>query len=139
MPFSFSGNREHTVADVLSGQIAQKNKRGRPEGGISAAARKLGIERTAVRRAMKVASLSDEASDVARATGLDSNRSALLKAANEKTPEAQVAKLREIAQTKASGSNAFERQVLRLATAWDKASPEVRNWFLGLVTKPNGN
>lgn len=55
----------------------------RKEGGINAAARELGVERTATQRAVKVASLSDEAKQVARDTGLDDNRSVLLAAARQ--------------------------------------------------------
>lgn len=43
------------------GQLAQKPSGGRPEGGISAASRELGIDRTEAQRAVKVASLSPEA------------------------------------------------------------------------------
>jgi ParB/RepB/Spo0J family partition protein len=82
--------------DGISGQSAQKV--GRPIGGLSAATRDLGIERTAARRAVKVAGLSDEAKAVARETGLDDNRTALLTAARQATPQAQVQVLRERAQ-----------------------------------------
>ncbi|MEJ0093339.1 MAG: hypothetical protein WDN46_07855 [Methylocella sp.] len=47
-----------------------------PEGGISAAAREIDVERTEVRRAEKVASLSDDAKEAAREAGLDDNQSA---------------------------------------------------------------
>lgn len=60
------------------------------EGGVRAAARELGIERTKVQRAVKVASLSPEAKVAAVATGLDDNRTALLAAAKETEPEKQV-------------------------------------------------
>ena len=64
------------------GQVAQKPFGGRPEGGISAASRELGIERTEARRAVKVASLSPEAKAEAIKTGLDDKQSVLLAAAN---------------------------------------------------------
>ncbi|WP_428030036.1 hypothetical protein [Ancylobacter sp.] len=47
----------------------------RPESGVRAAARELGIEKEDARRATKVASLSDEAKEAAREAGLDDNRS----------------------------------------------------------------
>lgn len=53
------------------------------EKGIRKAVRELGVERTAVQRAVKVASLSDEAKQVARDTGLDDNRSVLLAATKQ--------------------------------------------------------
>jgi len=82
--------------DKVSAQLAPKPQGGRPEGGINAAARELGIERTEAQRAVKVAEkLSPEAKDEARSLGLDDNQSALLKAAAEPTPEAQKQKLQE--------------------------------------------
>lgn len=62
----------------------------RPESGINAASRELGIDRTDAQRAVKVASLSPEAKEAARETGLDNNRSAMLAAAKQSTPQAQV-------------------------------------------------
>ena len=53
-----------------------KPQGGRPRGGVREAERQLGVERTEVRRALKVASLSPEAQDAAREAGLDNNRSA---------------------------------------------------------------
>ncbi|MEJ0094256.1 MAG: hypothetical protein WDN46_12715 [Methylocella sp.] len=66
------------------GQVAQFSKVGAGrgnEGGISAAAREIGVERTEVRRAEKVASISDDAKEAAREAGLDDNQSVLLKVA----------------------------------------------------------
>jgi hypothetical protein len=74
-------------------QVAPKP--GRPEGGDRLAARDLGITREEVTRAHKIAQLSDEALKEAEACGLDDNQSALLKAAKESTPKAQVAVLRD--------------------------------------------
>ena len=62
--------------------------------GVSAASRDPGIDRTAVRRAVKVDNLSPEAKQAAVDAGLDDNRSALLKAAKEPSKEAQIAALR---------------------------------------------
>jgi ParB family chromosome partitioning protein len=52
----------------ISVHVAPKvdRKRGRPEGSISAAARELGIESTDAKRAVKAASLSEEAKEAAR-------------------------------------------------------------------------
>jgi ParB-like chromosome segregation protein Spo0J len=79
----------------VSAQVAPKPKGGRPAGGVRAAARDLGIDRDAASRAIKVASLSDEAKEAAREHGLDDNRTALLEAARETEPAAQVAKIIE--------------------------------------------
>lgn len=82
------------ITEKVSAQVAAKPQGGRPEGGVRAASRELGIDEDDGRRAVKVASLSAAAKDTAREEGLDNNRSALLRAAKEATPEAQVAALR---------------------------------------------
>ena len=89
----------------LSLQVATKVGKpelfGRPESGINAAARQLGIEKTEAFRAMKVASLITEAKVAATEAGLDDNRSALLEIAKAE-PAKQVAVVREIADRKSS-------------------------------------
>lgn len=45
----------------------------RPEGGINAAARELGVERTEAQRVRKISSLPPEVKQAARAAGLDDN------------------------------------------------------------------
>jgi ParB family chromosome partitioning protein len=77
-------------------QFAQVSGGCGKEGGVSAASRELGLERTDVIRSVKVAeNLAPEAKKEARTLGLDDNQSALLKAAAEPTPEAQKQKLQE--------------------------------------------
>jgi ParB-like chromosome segregation protein Spo0J len=71
-------------------------------GGYREAARELNIPERSVRRAYQTASLSTEAQGAAVETGLDDNRSALLEAAKERTPEAQTATIRRIAERRAS-------------------------------------
>jgi len=90
------------LSDIQTAQVApNESKRSdgrghRPEGGINAAARELGIDRTEAQRAVKVAeNLVPEAKEEARVLGLDDNQSALLKAAAEPTPEAQQQSLQE--------------------------------------------
>jgi ParB family chromosome partitioning protein len=88
------------TGERISAQSEPKTERGRPESGIRAAARELGIDRSDAQRAVKVASLSPDAKEAARATRLDDNRSALLQAA--KAPaERQAAVIRGIAAEKA--------------------------------------
>jgi ParB/RepB/Spo0J family partition protein len=83
-------------------QCAQVSKGGRGnEGGISAASRELGLGRTEVQRAIKIASLTPEAKEAARDAGLDDNRSALLKAAKQHDPKVQSEVLAKIAAEKA--------------------------------------
>jgi ParB-like chromosome segregation protein Spo0J len=81
-----------------SAPVSAKGGRGRT-GGIRAASRELGIDRDDARRALKVASLTEEAKEAAKEVGLDDNRSALLKAA-EQPMERQAATIREIAEAK---------------------------------------
>jgi hypothetical protein len=71
-------------------------------GGHREAARDLNIPEQTVRRAYQTASLSPEAQEAAVETGLDDNRSALLEAAKECTPEAQTATIRRLAEPNAS-------------------------------------
>lgn len=101
-------------AKRVSLQGATKPNGGRPESGTRAAARDLGIESTDAHRAVKVASLSDEAKEAARDAGLDNNRSALLNAAKQPNAAAQVQALQ---QHKAGGIAA------RFAPA-DTSSPQ---------------
>jgi pyruvate/2-oxoglutarate dehydrogenase complex dihydrolipoamide acyltransferase (E2) component len=84
----------------ISGQVDQKMPRGRPEGGGSLAARKLGMDRSEVRRATRVDSIIPAAKEAAREAGLDYNQSALLKVASY-ADEDQVEAVKEIAKAKA--------------------------------------
>jgi ParB/RepB/Spo0J family partition protein len=84
----------------ISAQVDQKMPRGRPEGGESLAARKLGMDRSEVRRATRVDSIIPAAKEAAREAGLDHNQSALLKVASY-ADEDQVEAVKEIAKAKA--------------------------------------
>lgn len=81
-------------------QVAPPGGKQPHDKGIKAAVRELGVDRTSAQRAVKVAGISEEAKQEARDAGLDDNHAALLAAAKEETPEAQTAKLREIAKRK---------------------------------------
>jgi ParB/RepB/Spo0J family partition protein len=125
------------ITERISVQSAPKSV-GRPEGGISAAARDLGIEETDAKRSVKVASLSDEAKNAACEAGLDNNRSALLEAASKPTVAEQVAaihqrhtaKIVRIADDSLNDMEVAENQVAALMTAWNKAGPAAREEFL---------
>jgi ParB-like chromosome segregation protein Spo0J len=122
------------TGEVLT-QSASKPQGGRPEGGTRKASRELGLELTDVQRAIKVASLSPEAQDAARESGLDDNRSALLDAAKQPTPEAQVESLRRRAETKLApvimdDFAIIQKQKAVLIKAWESARPEARDEFL---------
>lgn len=126
----------------ISAQPEQKTeapkKRGRPSVGVSSAARELGIEKEDARRAVKVASLTEEAKETARELKLDDNRSALLAAA-AKPPEAQAAALHEIAERgrsvpvrveDAEWREQDERTLAALLDAWDRATVGAQREFV---------
>jgi hypothetical protein len=92
--------------DGISRQVGAKV--GRPESGNKFVARELNIPEQTVRRAYQTASLSPEAQEAAVETGLDDNRSALLEAAKERTPEAQARAVRRIAERKMSADEPSE-------------------------------
>src|SRR5262249_46413709 len=64
-------------------------------------ARQLGLSEDAVRRGQAIGNLCDEAKEAARQTGQADNQSALLAAAKESTPEAQVRVVQDRAARKA--------------------------------------
>jgi hypothetical protein len=88
---------EKRQAERVSAQVGQ-NAPHRPEGGDSLAARDLGITRQEVQRAQAIAGLPEETKQAARDLGYEDNQSALLAAAKERTPEAQIASLQDIAE-----------------------------------------
>lgn len=128
----------------VSAQVDQKPQGGRPEGGIAAASRELGIERKDAARAVQVAALSDEAKEAAREHGLDDNRSALLEAAAKPSVAEQVAAIHarataqpvRLAPDPLNDFEAKEKQVEILMNAWNKAGPEAREEFLGRIDQP---
>lgn len=91
-------------------QLAPPGGRQPNDKGIRAAVRELGMERTEIQRAVKIASIASEAKDAARDAGLSDNQSALLEIAREETSDAQVEKARHIAEEKE------RRKALRNAT-----------------------
>jgi ParB-like chromosome segregation protein Spo0J len=117
------------------------------EGGLRMASRELGIDRADAQRAARVASLSDEAKEAARETGLDDNRSAMLKA-SARTHDEQAAIIREIDKQKKAprppkvaddpltNELAAEKQVARLMDAWNAAGSEARQEFLNRIDEP---
>lgn len=146
------------LTGVKVGQNVQvcSGGRGHREG-ISEAARQLPVEgktddakRKNVERAIKVASLSPEAQEKAKEVGLDDNRSALLDAAKEDTPEEQVAVLEEKAKKKRikvevaapiKSDDVVKKQVKALMSAWNKANDAARDEFLNRINeegKSNG-
>jgi ParB/RepB/Spo0J family partition protein len=131
------------ITERISSQSERKSV-GRPEGGVEAAARDLGIHRHDAHRAVQVASLSEEAKDAAREAGLDDNRSALLEAASKPTVAEQVAaihqrhtaKVIKLADEPLNDMEAAEKQVAALMSAWNKAGKAAREEFLLRIEQP---
>jgi hypothetical protein len=97
----------------ISGQLVQKNKWGRPQGGFSKSARELPVvgrsvesRRKMIARATKIASISPTAKDIAKACGLEDNQEALLKIAKAGHRKAQVRKAKELGDRLRSGVGA---------------------------------
>ncbi len=120
------------IGEKVLRQLDAKPQGGRPEGGVRAASRELGISEPDARRAVKVASLSDEAKQAARDAGLDDNRSALIEAAKHDTSSAQVHYLKN----RTTDGPTFEQQIASLMTAWHKAGAEARKEFLVRIDRP---
>lgn len=87
-------NKGAICADIPRG-------RGQPQGGVNAAVRELGIERTEAQRAVKIAGISEEARTAAADAGV-TTQTGLLEIAKAATPEAQVAKVSELQKRRES-------------------------------------
>jgi hypothetical protein len=88
-----------------------KSKGGRPEGVITKTARDLPVpgktqagRKKAIERGLRIAAISPEVKKGIIKAGLDDKKSALNKIAEEGTPEAQLAKLKEITAGKSHGA-----------------------------------
>ena len=119
--------------DGISSQAGAKV--GRPESGNRLVARKLNIPEQSVRRAYQTASLSPEAQEVAVETGLDHNRTALLEAAKERTPEAQAATIRRLAERKTAPAEPLEGAVERPAEPTARPLRNLENLSGGKLAK----
>jgi ParB family transcriptional regulator, chromosome partitioning protein len=124
-----------TERQGVSDQVEQKPQGGRPAGGVSQAARDLGISRGETMRRQKIAGLTKQAQDMAVELGLDDNQKALLKAraAGEDT-EAQVEALRAFA-TRKRGQSRSPRPKAEAGTEMPdaevraEAADELRDWW----------
>jgi hypothetical protein len=81
----------------------------------------LGVDEKALRRAAKVAGLSPEAKEAARATGLDKNHGALLEAAAGTTPAKQVATVYRLADHKRDARRPAQTTNTSLAAALNRS------------------
>ncbi len=106
----------------IFGQPVQKTQRGRPEGGVARAARELRVPGTThdarrkfIERALKVDGIWPDAKSAVTAAGLDDIQSALLAIAGERSQEAQLAKVQEIAARKAIPRHKSSARASRIA------------------------
>ena len=95
------GHVQERISD--DGQVVTKPKGGRPEGGVTRAADELpvpgktfGARRQYIVRALKIDGIREEAKVAAREAKLDDIQSALLSIADEKSLDAQLAKIKEL-------------------------------------------
>lgn len=135
------------LTEEKSAQVAPKSKTetnprgaGRTEGGINAAVRELGIDRSEAQRAVKIASLSDEAKAAAREVGRDNNQSVLLRASRE-APERQVAVIREYvppprAPASLNDLDTEEAWLAAIMRVWNRGAKQWRERFLETVDAP---
>lgn len=106
-------------------------KVGRPESGANAASRELGIERTTVQDAIRIAdNLTPEAKDAAEEAGIDNNQSKLLAVARE-PEERQVAKVYELKGVPLSKNWRDQFQTL-----WGKGTEDDHAWARDYMDKP---
>jgi ParB-like chromosome segregation protein Spo0J len=122
----------------ISAQVAQKipEGRGRPESGLSAASRDLGLDRDAVRRAVKISSISEQAKQAAIEAGIADNQSALLAVAAASDQIAEVARI-QAARGRAAPPKVERKddasQYRQLMWQWNAASDLVRRRFLEAI------
>jgi hypothetical protein len=148
---------EHAEAVARRAKLAVKKvARGASSGGrqpndkgISKAAKALGTSRDNVSRSKKMAAISVEAKEAAVEAGLADNGAALLKIANEPTPEAQIDKIHELAKPKRAAKSGLSgkarKQFKRLKRrftdavgfhqAWMEADGIVRDRFIAHIRK----
>jgi ParB/RepB/Spo0J family partition protein len=110
------------------------------DAGVRKTAEALGVDKSEVQRAAKIASITPEAKTAAEEAGFDDNQSKLLEIAKA-PPERQVAtvhRLREVkmAAEPLSDAESIEIQVAALMASWNKASPEARKEFMARIDTP---
>lgn len=108
-----SGAKPEQVA-----QVSGKGGRG-VEGGVSAAARELGVTRDEARRAVKIASIPEPVKMAAKDAGLSDNQSALLKIARAENPAEKLAEIVEQRESpKPSPQHDDDHAMLPSAAEW---------------------
>lgn len=122
------------LCDEFRDNLSEKS-RGRPEGGMAAASRELGIGEKEVQRSVQIASITPEAKEAAVDAGIEDNQSKLLAVAKE-APDKQVAKVIQLAQEPLNHFETKEKWLSYMMRGWNKASKEWREEFLSRVDNP---
>jgi len=130
---------QRQTAQVAPNESKRTDGRGhRPQGGVNAATRELGIDRTEAHRAVKIDALPEEVKAEARVLHLEDNQTALLKATKQPTKEDQLRALREhsvmrsapkpqsLARDPLNDFETVEKQMDAVIAAWNRAGPEAR-------------
>ena len=108
------------------------------KGGIREVARQLGLSESDVRRANKVASLSPEAQQAAYRLGLADNRAALLRAADETTPEDQVRVLELLSARKKVRQPDAVSQAQDILERWNNSTAQVQDMVYEALKRAYG-
>ena len=108
------------------------------KGGIREVARQLGLSESDVRRAVKVASLSPEAQQAAYRLGLADNRAALLRAADETTPEDQVRVLELLSARKKVRQPDAVSQAQYILERWNNSTAQVQDMVYEALKRAYG-
>jgi len=126
---------------ILRGPRAKKGK-GRPQGGVRAAARELRIPEATVRDAMKVKDMTAAVAEVVEELGLADKPLAYKAVAAEPNAEAQMAKARQIAterqQRQTKPQARAGTRLGSLVQAWNSAGKKAQAQFLELIGHSQG-
>jgi len=117
-------------------QVDQHSVGGRgQQGGLANAARKLNMDRSALRRAAAIASIPLESRVALTAAKLDNDQSKLLSIA-AMPPEKQLETISAYAADNAPPTSRTEMRFQNLVRAWDSADKSVKSRFIAEVITP---
>jgi ParB family transcriptional regulator, chromosome partitioning protein len=126
---------ENQPLQVATPEVGYKKPPPQKESGQRAASRELGIELTKVHRAVKIASIPEEAKEAAAAAGLSDNQSALERVARADDAVAEVGRIveereaRKAPEPEARWTHQDESTYAALLDAWEGATQGARDSF----------
>lgn len=119
------------LAQVAPIETKRADGRGhRLQSGVRAASRDLGLDRDAVRRAVKISSISEQAKQAAIEAGIADNQSALLAVARAQDQLAEVQRQVEVRVTHRASE---DREWEALIAVWNRASDQVQRRFVAWI------